>query len=34
MGTGVAIIEIPQFVRDDNSRFKEGALGLDGHSGM
>jgi hypothetical protein len=34
MGTGVAIIEIPHFVRDDNSRFKEGALGLDGHSGM
>jgi hypothetical protein len=34
MGTGVAIIEIPHFVRDDNSRFKEGALGLDDHSSI
>lgn len=34
MCIGVAIIEIPHFVRDDNGRFKEGALGLDGHSGM
>ena len=31
---GVAIIEIPHFVRADNSRFKEGALGLDSYSGM
>jgi hypothetical protein len=34
MCIGVAIIEIPHFVRDDNSRFKEVALGLDSYSGM